>query len=121
MEKAYAEAIYGAVEKGSSEDSVFEALKKHLAATGRMKLLPRIMHELKALIARRTRLSPTVEVSRKEDAQTALSEAKALGIEATDVVVNDTLVSGWRARKEGLLVDRSGKRALIDLYRRITG
>jgi hypothetical protein len=34
--------------------------------------------------------------------------------------VNADLLSGWRLTTADTLIDRSGKRALIDLYRTIT-
>lgn len=121
MEKVYAEAINNVVAKGAKEEAVFESLKSHLSATGRVKLLPRILYELRALSARKGKVAATVEVARESDAAAALKEAKEAGIDADAAVVNDSLITGWRAKKEGVLIDRSGKRALIDLYRRITG
>lgn len=120
MEKAYAQALTNVLAKGSSEDEVVSSLIKHLKQAGRMKLLPAILRELVVLKARTTTLGATVEVATEAGKADALKEAKEAGIEASSAIVNPSLVSGWRAREGGRLIDRSGKRALIDIYRRIT-
>ena len=76
----------------------FEELKKHLERTGRMKLLPRILSELKEREARAAKLT-----SKKETAKE-----------------NPTLISGWRSIENGILTDRTGKRALVNIYQRAT-
>jgi len=120
MEKQYAQALQNTLDKGAKEDEVVSSLMKHLKAAGRVKLLPAILRELKALQARTQTLGATVEVALEKDKELALREAKELGIEATEVSVNPLLISGWRAREGGRLIDRSGKRSLVDIYRRIT-
>ena len=120
MEKAYAQALVNALQRGTKEDELVSSLTKHLTEAGRMKLLPAILRELRVLKERTRTLGATVEVASPSLAAEALALAKAEGIEATDTVTNPLLISGWRARMGGRLIDRSGKRALIDIYRRIT-
>lgn len=120
MEKAYAQALNNALRNGTSEDALIKSLLAHLAEAGRMKLLPKILSELKALNARTKSIDATVEVASEKEANDALLAAKARGIEATTARVNPSLITGWRARKGSVLIDQSAKRALIDLYRRIT-
>lgn len=119
MEKAYAQAVQSILAKGTSEKEVADSLIAHLKTTGRIKLLPRILHELSVQKSKRATFAPRVEVASEKEAATALSEARAEGIDATETHVNPALIRGWRARKGSMLVDRSAKRALIDLYRRI--
>ena len=76
----------------------YEQFIAHLRRTGRLNLLPRVLRELREEEARAKRLAP-----RKE---TALE--------------NPALISGWRSIENGLLTDRSGKSALIDIYKKIT-
>lgn len=120
MEKAYAQALEAIHKKGTSESVVVSTLVTHLKATGRLKLLPRILRELKVLQSRTRLLAPLVEVASLSQKEQALEGAKAAGINAEQVVVNPALIRGWRARGAGVLVDHSAKRSLIDLYRRIT-
>ncbi|HYD93482.1 MAG TPA: hypothetical protein VEB18_03490 [Candidatus Paceibacterota bacterium] len=92
----------------------------HLKSAGREKLLPSIAAELRKIAARRRALRPVVEVAHADDERAALLEAKEAGIDARHAVVNPSLISGWRGRTGSVLVDRSGKRALIDIYRNVT-
>ncbi len=95
-------------------------LVEHLRVAGRLKVLPSIAAELRKVQARRKALAPLVEVAHEKDSKEALQEAKEAGIVATKTHVNPTLISGFRARGNGSLLDRSGKRALIDIYRNVT-
>ena len=118
----YAEAIDAAARESESKaDALVANLVQHLKAQGRAKLLPSILRELRKRDARRKSLAPSVEVAREGDAASALKAARAEGIDAEEAKVNPSLISGWRARKGGALIDRTGKRALIELYRNITG
>ncbi|HYF29414.1 MAG TPA: hypothetical protein VEA36_03580 [Candidatus Paceibacterota bacterium] len=119
MEKVYAEALERSVLKGGDEGQLFAGLMRHLKAVGRLKLLPGILRELRARQSRLAKLAPSVEVASTAEKAVALKEAKAAGIEAADAVVNDALISGWRGRSGAQLVDRSGKQALIEIYRNI--
>ena len=104
---------------GMNETELWKKLSAHLSSTGRTKLLPLIQSELAKLQAYEERLAPQLEVATEAEAQTAQMYAKQHGIEAT-VHTNDNLITGWRLRTREALTDRSGKRALTDLYRRIT-
>jgi hypothetical protein len=76
----------------------YDALIAHLKRTGRMKLLPQVLHELKVEAKREEKLAP-----RRETAQG-----------------HHALISGWREMKDGQLTDNTAKGALIEIYRRIT-
>lgn len=119
MERAYAQALQHLLAaEGADEKDVFEKFIAHLKAEGRLKLLPKIKLELERSLARQEIAS--VEVAHKDDSVHALAAAEREGIRADHAQVNPSLISGWRARKGSQLVDRSGKQALIELYRRIT-
>lgn len=102
----------------AAEEAV-EKLIRHLSASGRVKMLPDIARELKRVLARRKSGEPVVEVAHEKDAKHALQAAKAEGIDAAHARVNHSLISGWRARGGGKLVDRSAKAALVAIYQRI--
>jgi F0F1-type ATP synthase delta subunit len=121
MEKLYAKAIDElAHQEGANAKKLAAQLQEHLRETGRTKLLPRILRELKVLEARREKLAPSVEVASEKEAASALAAAKAAGVVATEARVNHSLIRGWRATSGGMLVDRSAKRGLIELYRNVT-
>ncbi len=120
MEKEYAQALAESITQGADEKVLADGLIKHLKAEGRSKLLPGILRELKRLDERAQKLAPSVEVASESESKEALREAAEAGITAPHATVNPSLIRGWRARAGGTLIDRSAKRALVDLYQRIT-
>src|SRR6185312_9525306 len=98
MQKLYAQAVYAQAQKpGASAKQLVEKLVKHLKETGRAKLLPSILRELKRIEAKHEKLVPIVEVAHQKDGKKALEEARTHGIEAKEAVVNADLITGWRA------------------------
>lgn len=75
----------------------YDAFIAHLRSTGRLKLLPRVLRELRAEAARAQHLSST-----KQTAAT-----------------HPSLISGWRQIQDGVLTDHTAKGALVDIYRKI--
>lgn len=121
MEKAYAQALYDLSQKPHADKkAVVEGLLSVLRADNRVKLLPAILREFKRLEAQGSRYAPHVEVAHADEKTAALAAAAKEGIEVSHATVNPALIRGWRARTGSTLVDRSGKRMLIDLYRNIT-
>ncbi|MDB5195186.1 MAG: hypothetical protein JWO84_370 [Parcubacteria group bacterium] len=121
MDKLYAKALDDlAHASGADTKKLVADLVKHLASSGRTKLLPGILRQLKVIEARRAKLAPSVEVASQSESAHALKEAAAQGIVATKAQVNHALIKGWRARSGGTLIDRSAKRGLIDIYRNVT-
>ena len=119
MEKQYAKALHALGTTTDAKKLVSE-LMAHLKTSGRTKLLPGILRELKTLEARSLKTAPTLEVASKDEVASALAEAKKEGIEVTSAHVNHALIQGWRARSGSTLIDKSAKRGLIDLYRKVT-
>jgi len=119
MQKVYAEALMRARSRGENEETLVSNLVKHLKEKGRLKLLPGILSELKDREVRAKKLSPVLEIAEESGRDTAIAQAKAEGIEVGTVVVNARLIKGWRARSGATLLDRSGKRALVDIYKNI--
>jgi len=120
--REYAEALVKvAHEEGEGKAlALFEKLSLYLRARGQAKALPALLREVKEAVLRRKALSPVVEVADDSERVAALYDAAEAGITAEVAVVNPSLIRGWRARGEGVLVDHSAKRSLVDIYRRIT-
>lgn len=98
----------------------YKAILEHLKRTGRVKLLPMVLRELRTREARAKALGARVEVAHAGESAHALKAARALGIEAEHATVNPSLIKGFRARSGSLFVDQSAKRALIDIYQKVT-
>ena len=76
----------------------YDTFIAHLRRTGRMKLLPLVLRELKVEAIREKKLSPKKETAKQ----------------------NPSLISGWRQIEKGVLTDKTGKQALLDIYKKIT-
>lgn len=115
MEKVYADIL---ARHADSKEAV-DALMAHLKRRGRMKLLPHILRELKALLHTKTQRAGVLEVAHEAERAQAEQEAAREGATYATVQVRPELLRGWRVRSHGTLVDRSGKRSLVDLYQNI--
>lgn len=115
----YAKALHRLSKAEKDQAKLAENLVAHLRARGGLKILPGILTELRAYEARLRKSGALVEAASEKEAHTALAEAKKFGIEAEKAIINPSLIRGWRARSGGTSVDRSGKSALIELYRNI--
>ena len=121
MEKEYAHAVATMSRReGADEAAIVSGLMRELRLSGRSKMLPGILRELRTLEAREQRLAPVLEVATSRDEAAGREAMKKEGIEIEKVVVNPSLIQGWRVRANGLLWDQSAKRALTDIYKKIT-
>ena len=119
MEKVYAQALKELESKGVKAPELVQLVTAHLNAVGRAKLLPRILRELKKMEARHEKEFTNLEVASEKETAGALKELGALGIETKGVHVNTSLIKGWRILQKDVLVDRSAKQALVQLYSNI--
>lgn len=106
-------------DKSVSEAAVTKLIV-HLKSTGRMKMLPKIAGELRKVAARRYSLRARVEVAHRSEEAAALRAAAARGIDVSHASVNTSLISGWRARERGRLIDCTAKQALLNIYQKVT-
>ena len=128
MEFAYAQALWKMVESGMSPVKAVHALRDLLKARGRETLMPRVGRAF-ARIAEREgkRTGVTLSVAREKDERAAKSAVKTIlqeiGVEPKEVniLVDDSLIGGWRLEGRETLVDASYKSELQKLYNRVTG
>ena len=117
----YAQAILEASNGAHKDANAFlESIITHLKQTGRSKMLPAILREVKQQSSQKTSTDTVLEVASKEETASAKKALEAEGIAPKHTHVNPDLIRGWRVRTKDTLIDRSGKKALIDLYRNIT-
>lgn len=127
METAYAQALWKMVEGGTSAVKAVHALRDTLKLHGREALLPRIASEFARIAQRETKRSDVVlTLAREKDERRAHKEIKEtltrMGVEQKDLKtqIDDTLIGGWRLEGRETLTDASYKKALLDLYARVT-
>lgn len=127
METAYAQALWKMVEGGMTPVKAVHALRDTLKAHGREQLLPRIARAFARIAKREAKKTDVVlSVAREKDERRAHKEIKELlsrmGVEAKALKtqVDDTLIGGWRLEGRETLTDVSYKKALLDLYARVT-
>lgn len=75
----------------------FDMLMEHLKRTGRTRMLPLILRELK-----------------QRDAS-----ARAKNVQKETAKENPSLISGWRSIEDGVLIDTTSKRALLEIYQKV--
>ncbi len=116
MEKNYALALWKFVEKGNDPHKAVHALSESLSKSGRATLMPRILGAFKK-IAERNALQnqDKIFVAREKDAHKAKEISGAPGAK---VIVDPTLIGGWRLEAGEKLVDASFKKYLLEMYNR---
>lgn len=125
MESAYAQALWQVVEKGTAPAKAIGALREMLERQGREKLLPKIARAFARIYEReRLRHGLVLYVAREGDARSAADAAaravQEMRVAATefDVRIDDSLIGGWRLEGGGVLVDKSYRKQLLDMYNR---
>lgn len=93
MEKVYAQAIVELQTKGVKTPELTKHLIAHLTKVGRLKLLPKILIELKKKQARHEKEFSKLEVASEKETAHALKELEKLGIDTTGVHVNHSLIN----------------------------
>ena len=127
MEQAYAQALWQIIESGTQPKKAVHALVESLKAKNREALLPRIARAFERLAERQMRKNAVVvSVAREKDAHAAKREAKKLlaeiGASAKElgIHIEENLIGGWRLEGKGILVDRSFRKQLLEMYNHAT-
>ena len=126
MKQAYVTALTNSILSGLAIDKALANTKAVLVNKGHLRLWPQILSATKRVLEARLKSAvPQVVVAQVDGVATAKIKSALLAIgasenEAYTVVEDSTLVGGFTARFGGVLLDRSYKRVLVDLYRNIT-
>ncbi len=127
MENAYAQALWKILSGGTEAKKAVASLRDTLVLHGREALLPRIAKAFARLAqAESQKHSVILSVAREKDARRAEHEIKdalkAMGANASavTVLVDDTLIGGWKLQSGQHLLDRSFKKQLVTIYQRAT-
>lgn len=109
--------------KSSETAKVEEKFLALLEKRGHLKLLPSIVTAYERLVAKEKAVSePVLTIARESDRHYALAAAKAEmgGAPSPRVQIDAKQVGGWRLQNGSTLIDRTEKRMLLDLYRKMT-
>jgi F0F1-type ATP synthase delta subunit len=121
MEQAYAQALWKMVAEGMAPTKALHSLTEILKQHGRLALLPRIGKAFARIAERQLQKETvTLTVAREKDERAAKQAAKeilaALETKEVAVKVDDSLIGGWRLEGKEMLVDRSYKMRLLELF-----
>ncbi|PCI28383.1 hypothetical protein COB52_03765 [Candidatus Kaiserbacteria bacterium] len=111
MPAEYAQALHNSLE--TSETPV-ESLVQILKREGKLKALPAILKEFQRIEERTSSQKPTVYVAKEEDIEKVSMQFDA------EVLIDESLIGGFRYVDKDTLIDSSYKAALLKLYRKIT-
>ncbi len=115
-----AQALHRMTDGHSSADQrrAVDSFIAFIHARGYRALLPRIMTEYQALMKRTGDRITTVSLARKRDHAEILAKH---GIDQdARVVIDESLIGGYRIETDTTLIDASHKNALLKLYQSIT-
>lgn len=123
MENAYAQALWKMMEKGTPQADAVRALHAFLKESGREALLPRIAKAFERIAATHaSQDSAVLSIADRSHEAAARARAAAIDPSAANarIVIDPTLIGGWRLDTGEVLVDASYKKHLLELYRRTT-
>lgn len=120
----YARALLKAAENkdASAQETLVKFLQEILALKGHQSLLPHILREyIKLQGEMHRKKSVIIRVAHEKEKARAIEEARRelhVAAEAEEVI-DESLVGGFVIESGEMLVDRSFRRALHDLYKRL--
>jgi F0F1-type ATP synthase delta subunit len=112
--EAYAHALMRLIEKGDKPAEAVKKLHMMLEKEGRMSLMPSIGRAFERLAAKEAaRTKETLTIAHKKDEAKARKES---GAKNAEVVIDETLIGGWRLEAKETLQDASWKSHLANIY-----
>jgi F0F1-type ATP synthase delta subunit len=113
------------IQRGMAPKKAVQALHESLVARGRDALMPRIGKAFARIAARDSeRNGVTLSVAREKDASKSLRAAKKalsemdVPVKEVTVVLDESLIGGWRLEGRERLHDASFKKSLLEMYNR---
>ncbi len=124
MKHIYVTVIVESILAGLPVEEVLARTKRTLTKRGHLRLWSQVLKAaVRELESKLRSAAPEVRVASEAVTQADIATAlRAIGAEEREyrLVVDKTLIGGAVARYQGLVLDTSYKRALVDLYRAIT-
>lgn len=124
MKQAYITAIVDSLLTTKDVETVLKNVTALLEKKGHVRLWPAVLRGvLRDLEKRSNEIVPHVVVAKEAGAndETIKQALMTLGATSTpNTVVDSTLIGGFLVQYKDRMIDASYKRALIDLYRKVT-
>ena len=124
MKNHYIQAVIELLKSGKNAKTVFSGLKKTLERKGHTQLHLSILHGVEKAVNRKS-YEPIVTAATKKTFRTDKKEIKKtlsiLGADTTyEKKIDETLIGGYVAAHNHMMLDKSYKTKLTNLYRSIT-
>lgn len=120
METSYAQALFDAISRGTDHKKAVRALFDSLEKKGKTALLDKISRAFERIAHTHTqRHMVTLTIAREADRAAALAANKKESA-TPSIVIDSSIIGGWRRESNETLVDQSYKKHLLDVYATIT-
>lgn len=117
--EAYAHALMRLIEKGDKPAEAMKKLHASLENEGRISLIPTIGRAFERLASKQAnREKQTLVLAHKKDEAKARKESGAK--KEADVVIDGSIIGGWRLEAGEMLQDASWKNHLLNIYQNTT-
>ncbi len=119
MHKKYAKALFELLQSSENKDELLSKFFDYLKQKGKIKLLPKIVLELERLIEKKEKASSKIIVASEKFKEQAEKAAQMLGVDSSDIRIDDRLIGGYQIKSKDFIWDASFKAYLLQLYNKL--
>ncbi|MBI5456650.1 hypothetical protein HY969_02820 [Candidatus Kaiserbacteria bacterium] len=118
MDKAYAQALWKTIQKDMDPKQAVDALRGALEKRGRLSLFRQVGRAFERIAAREMQKKLSVLVIAEKGSEKRARQES--GAKDAELMIDETLIGGWRLEDKETLRDASWKSALLSIYNRAT-
>ncbi len=119
MPKKYAKAFFDLIKESDNKDEVVTRFIAFLKSKSKLKLLPKVLHELEKLMEAESKLAPKIILGSEKAKSAALKDAEMLGVSEAQIIQDKKLIGGYKIKAQGFVWDSSYRRYMLDLYEKL--
>ena len=126
MKELYIDAVLQMIKEGKEFSGIIDGLQKIMQQKGHTSLLAPVLRGVLRVLQTEKTTGTVIYIAKEADREklaaritTTLAAINAENDEPT-FVVDETLIGGVLAKRNNVVIDRSYKTALINLYRSVT-
>ncbi len=113
--KVHAQAMFELISSGKTAEDVIKGTMKSLKKRGAIKILPKILKEYQILEKKEYMKKPTLTIARESDRANAIKDSDA--DKDINIVIDESIVGGYKLENNGVLTDNSFKSHLFNVYK----